>query len=140
MIRLEPDDAGEIRTAVRAGLNEFNFSRSPNTDVILVTFAARDSEKRVIGGLIGELRPGWKWLYIAMLWVAEPYRIQGIGRQLLRAAEQEAVRQGCLHAAVDTISFQARGFYEKEGYRLFGVQEDYPPGFQRFYFQKELKA
>jgi GNAT superfamily N-acetyltransferase len=138
VVREEPEAAAEIRDIVRAGLNTFNFRHSPTTDVVPVTIAARNSGNVLIGGLVGELRPGWKWLYIAMLWVAEPYRIQGTGRRLLRAAEQQASRSGCVFAAVDTISFQARGFYEKEGYTIFGVQEDYPPGHRRFYLRKNL--
>jgi GNAT superfamily N-acetyltransferase len=138
VIGLEPDATGEVRASLRAGLNEFNFSHSPTTEVIPVTIAARDSARVLVGGLVGELRPGWKWLYIAMLWIAEPYRIHGIGRRLIRAAEHEASRHGCMYSAVDTISFQARGFYEKEGYTIFGVQEDYPPGHRRFYLRKSL--
>jgi GNAT superfamily N-acetyltransferase len=137
-IQLDSDTAGEIRSVIRAGLNEYNFSHSPKTDVVPLTLTARNASNEIVGGLVGEMRPGWKWLYIAMLWIAEPYRKHGLGRRLIRAAEEEALRRGCRYAAVDTLSFQARGFYEKEGYKLFGVQEDYPPGCRRFYFQKEL--
>jgi GNAT superfamily N-acetyltransferase len=138
-IRLNSEAAAEdVRAAVRAGLNEFNFAHSPVTDVRPVVFAARDPDGTLMGGLVGELRPGWKWLYIAMRWIAAPYRLQRIGERLMRAAEREARQQGCEYAAVDTISFQARGFYEKQGYTVWGVQEDYPPGHCRFYFSKRL--
>jgi ribosomal protein S18 acetylase RimI-like enzyme len=56
----------------------------------------------------------------------------------MRVAEEEARKQGCAYAYVATISFQARGFYEKQGYVVWGVQENYPPGHPRFFLSKEL--
>lgn len=49
-----------------------------------------------------------------------------------------AHNRGVLRVYLDTLDFQARPFYEREGYVVFGVQEDYPPGHQRFYMRKEL--
>lgn len=43
----------------------------------------------------------------------------------------------CHSAWVDTFSFQARGFYEKLGYTVFG-QLDYPPEHRRFFLEKRL--
>lgn len=56
----------------------------------------------------------------------------------MRLAEEEAVRRGCLGAWLDTFSFQARGFYERLGYSVFGVIEGYPPGHSRFFLKKTL--
>ena len=33
---------------------------------------------------------------------------------------------------------QARGFYEKRGYRCFGELTEYPPGFARYFMTKPL--
>jgi ribosomal protein S18 acetylase RimI-like enzyme len=57
---------------------------------------------------------------------------------LLEAAEKEAEKQGCVHVAVDTFDFQARGFYEKQGYNVYAVQEDYPIGHRKFLLRKSL--
>ena len=55
----------------------------------------------------------------------------------MQAAEEEAKRMGCLHALVDTFSFQARPFYEKQGYRLQMTLDDFPmKGMQRHYLSK----
>jgi GNAT superfamily N-acetyltransferase len=70
--------------------------------------------------------------------VADGERKLGLGRTLMERAEQEAVLGGCLHAYVDTFSFQAPGFYEKLGYERFGVLDDFPPGHQRIFFVKSL--
>jgi hypothetical protein len=39
---------------------------------------------------------------------------------------------------LDTFSFQARPFYEKLGYEVFGQLEDYPRGHSRYFLQKRF--
>jgi hypothetical protein len=48
------------------------------------------------------------------------------------------VQRGCAHAHLDTFSYQARPFYERRGYQVFGMLQDYPPGQQRFFMEKTL--
>jgi hypothetical protein len=45
---------------------------------------------------------------------------------------------GILYSAVDTMEFQARGFYEKQGYTVYGIMEDYPYGYRKFLLRKTL--
>ena len=91
----------------------------------------------MLGGLIG-VRKG-DWLNIDYLWVSETVRGSGVGSKLIKTAEEEARRKGCKHALVDTASFQARPFYEKQGYRLQMSLQDYPyEGMQRHYLAKAL--
>lgn len=80
----------------------------------------------------------WHCLFVDTLWVREDYRTAGLGTLLMQAIEKEAKEQGCYLAHVDTFDFQARGFYEKNGYTLFGTLENCPKGHQRFYLKKEL--
>jgi hypothetical protein len=53
-------------------------------------------------------------------------------------AEREAIRRGCRGAWLDTFSFQARGFYERLGYTVFGTIAGCPPGHSRFFLKKDL--
>ena len=97
----------------------------------------RDDKGAMLGGLIG-VRKG-DWLNIDFLWVSDSVRGSGVGSQIIKTAEDEARRQGCKHALVDTVSFQARPFYEKQGYRLQMSLQDYPyAGMQRHYLAKAL--
>jgi hypothetical protein len=41
---------------------------------------------------------------------------------------------------LDTYSFQARGFYERLGYAVFGTLDDYPPGQSRIFLHKAFVA
>ncbi|USR59981.1 GNAT family N-acetyltransferase [Lelliottia amnigena] len=102
-----------------------------------VAVYARDEKGVMIGGLMGN-RKG-EWLNIDYLWVSADARGTGLGSQIMQAAEEEAKRMGCLHALVDTFSFQARPFYEKQGYRLQMTLDDFPQKvMQRHYLSKAL--
>jgi GNAT superfamily N-acetyltransferase len=101
-----------------------------------LTVIARDAEGTVVGGVHGETL--WGWLYVAIVAVAENWRRHGLGTRLLREAESEAVRRGCTNVWLDTFSFQAQPFYEREGYHIFGALEDFPPGETRYFMTKAL--
>lgn len=94
----------------------------------------RDAGGQVVGGALGHTH--WGWLFISHLWLAAHLRGEGFGQRILAAAEREAVARGCRHAHLDTFSFQARPFYERLGYEVFGVLDDFPPGHARYFLRK----
>jgi len=102
---------------------------------LLVTLLAHDGS--LAGGLSGSISYGW--LFVDILWVDSAARSQGYGRSLMLAAEAEARKRGCRYAWLDTFSFQARGFYEKLGYAVFGELHDFPAGHSRFFLRKKLE-
>jgi ribosomal protein S18 acetylase RimI-like enzyme len=77
-------------------------------------------------------------MYIDILWVNEHYRRRGLGSKLLSEAEKEAVRRGCHHVHLDTMSWQAPDFYIKHGYEVIGVLPDIPNGNQKYLLMKAL--
>lgn len=92
------------------------------------------------GPLIGGLNGGmaWGWLYVSHLWIQTPMRGMGLGAELMARGEQLARHYGMRGAHLTTASFQARGFYEKQGYSVFGELEDMPPGETLFYMKKRF--
>jgi len=121
---------------VRLGLNAFN-SRFINIDELKSIGVFVTDERGVkLAGLTGST--AGNWLRIDMLWVSDALRGQGVGTQLIRAAEAEARQRGCRYAQVDTTSFQARPFYEKLGYTLRFSLDRYPRHHQRHYLSKTL--
>lgn len=94
------------------------------------------------GALAGGIRASafWGYLCIELLWLDEGYRGGGIGSRLVAAAEAFALQHGVLNARVETTSFQAKPFYERQGYEVFGVLEDFPPGHRSYYLKKRLHS
>jgi GNAT superfamily N-acetyltransferase len=128
-------DPEDIET-VKHGLIEYNSQHAGDDDYTPLHIFLRDADNQVVGGLLGVTY--WGWLNIAIVWIDDAYRGRGYGKTLIELAEQEAVRRGCKHAHLDTMSFQALAFYEKLGYTVFGALEDIPEGHQRYFFQKRL--
>ena len=65
-------------------------------------------------------------------------RGQTIGSKLLKQAEETAKERGCQYVFLDTFSFQAPAFYEKQGYKNVFTLEGYPVTGKRYYFTKTL--
>jgi GNAT superfamily N-acetyltransferase len=99
---------------------------------------ARDRNGALIGGVHGHVN--WTWLHVALFWISAAERRRRLGSSLLRAIETAAIARGCTQAHLDTFSYQARPFCERQGYVLFATLEDYPPGHQRFFLRKALGA
>ena len=53
-------------------------------------------------------------------------------------AERIARANGCVGIWLDTYEFQARGFYEKLGFEVFGSLKDHPVGHRRFFLRKRF--
>ena len=97
---------------------------------------ARDADGALIGGVTG--RTVIDWLLIHVAWVHPDHQGTGLGARLMRAAEDEARRRGCIGAQVDTLSVQAPEFYRKLGYEVIGTVPDCPPGGARYFFAKRF--
>lgn len=124
------------RKAIIAPLVAFNRKLGFDSNKQPLTLVLRDDEGAIVGGLIGACK--WEWLYTEILAVTDDLRSQGWGRRLMEEAERLAIAAGCRYAWVETLSFQARPFYEKLGYRVFGELPDHPAGQTRFFLAKPL--
>jgi GNAT superfamily N-acetyltransferase len=134
-ITLEDGAGNESIGRVEEIINEYN-SRVMKSDYRPLTLVVRDADGRVVGGLLGKTE--WGWLYVATLAIRAEYRGRGCGTRLLARAEEEAVARGCHDVYLDTFSFQARPFYEKRGYELFGVLENFTEH-TKYFLRKRLR-
>lgn len=126
--------SGRERRFIVQSLVGYNDSKEAPENYQDMTIVSRHGGK-IVGGLLGYTH--WNWLFIRHLWVAEAFRKCGLGRNLMQTAERAAVTRGCTHAHLDTFDFQARPFYEKLGYRVFGQLQDYPSGHTRYFLYKD---
>ncbi len=105
---------------------------------IKICRCAKDKAGQLLGGVLA-CSILWNVLSIETVWVREDCRKMGIAQKLLAEVEEEALRHGCYMAQLDTFDFQAREFYEKQGYRIFGTLPDMPRGHERYYMYKRLQ-
>lgn len=135
-IEITGDPAPDDVRALEHGLSDHAraFVARPGFQPLAVL--ARNGAGRLVGGVVA--RVNWNWLHVSVVWVAEELRGSGIGALLLAAAEDAGRARGCTRAHLDTFSYQARPFYEKQGWRVFATLDDYPEGHQRFFLRKEL--
>ena len=122
---------------IRESLDRFNNEHVGDDGHTPLHIAAYDDDGRIIGGILGGTY--WGWMYIDILWVHENHRRRGLGSELLQKAEEEALQRSCHHVHVDTMSWQAPAFYEKNGYEVIGVLPDIPKGNQKYLLMKALK-
>jgi len=123
---------------IRNGIIEYNLSQVPFSQDPPFT-----SINKVIKGLNGDILAGikselycWHCLYIDILWVKEEFRKDGYGSALLNEVEKIAKEKGCKLIHLDTFDFQAKDFYIKHGYQVFGVLDDCPIEHKRYYMKK----
>ena len=102
----------------------------------LIDYVIKDNDS-IIAGIRSCFYLG-KCLAINVLFVDEHHRHKGLGSLLLNKVETEAATLGARLIHLDTFDFQAKDFYLKYGYEIFGVLEDCPPGYNRYYMRKYL--
>jgi len=79
-------------------------------------------------------------MYIARLVVSEEYRGRQIGTNLMNIIEDKARLLGIYSISTGTVEFQARGFYEKQGFRVVMIKENDPRGFDSYKMTKRIKT
>jgi GNAT superfamily N-acetyltransferase len=135
-IAVNPGDAE--RSAILSPLNVFNVAQAGDPKPEKVALLVRDERtNEIIGGLYGSIF--YRWLFIELLAVPEQTRGQSTGSCLMEMAEELAREKGCVGIWLDTFNFQAPEFYPKHGFTRFGQLDDFPPGHQRYFFQKHLR-
>jgi GNAT superfamily N-acetyltransferase len=125
-------DLAELRGAIHA----YNEETTGYDDGASLSCFLRDASGRLVAGIDGFTWGGYA--RVEYLWVEERRRNTGLGRRLLRAAEDEARRRGCVTIVLDTHEFQAPWLYTRLGYKLAGTTHDTPKGYRQYLYEKRL--
>jgi GNAT superfamily N-acetyltransferase len=136
-IHLETTDApnpDDLKTLL-AGLVSYNNSAADLQNRLPLAVFAKDGSK-LVGGASGVTQG--QWLFLNHLWVDDAHRRFGLGTRLVREIENAAKARGCIGSHLDTFSFQALGFYQRVGYKLYGTIPNYPPGHSRHYLFRQF--
>ncbi len=137
-VRLEADSSPkpEMIRKLGDGLNQHAMQNVGSRGFNSIAVWAKNNDAELLGGV--QAFVNWNWLHICLIWVDETLRRQELGSRLLLSIENMGRERGCTQAHLDTFSFQARGFYERFGYQVYGTLDDYPPGQARYYLRKSL--
>ena len=106
------------------------------TDCGELNFCVRGPDAAPLGGIAASR--DLDCVTVDFLYVEPSARGDGLGAALLRRVEEEGRRQGARRVLLNTFSFQAPGFYEKQGYRCFGALEPCFGTHGQYFFCKEL--
>ena len=139
MIDISPASQSELEVIDEA-ITNFNIaiaSELPRAILYRLDFSAKDKKGELLGAIQAK-RVNWGILEIELLFVFEKHRYKGIASHLLQYVEQSARDHQCHIAHLDTFDFQAKDFYLKQGYSIFGTLENASQGHCRYYMKKEL--
>lgn len=134
-LTLTPTPADE--KAVLDGLIAFNEKAGGPIGYQPLAILLKDDGGAIVGGLTGSVV--YDWLYIELFHLPETARGKGLGTSMMEQAEAFARQRGLEGIWLDTYHFQARGFYEKLGYEVFGTLEGHPIGGRRFFLAKRFE-
>lgn len=146
MITVKNDNNIEMKNIIHTKLRKNNLNKckwlNDNvpaditiSDIKNSNFLAFDDDK-LVGGAIGFVQ--YNWYFLDLLYIDEEYRGQDIGTFLLKQIEIFAKKENLTGVRMETWNFQARGFYEKNGYAVWAEIKDCPPGTIDYYLKKEI--
>lgn len=131
-----PDERAQA--AIRGGLAEYSAGQAGYRDARPLAIIVSDpATGEPIGGLLGRTSMGL--LFIDLFFLPETLRGRGVGSRVIQAAEEEALRRRCSRAILFTVTFQAPGFYARQGYQVLGRIECDPPGHTPYMYDKEAR-
>ena len=137
VVTLTDAPSAAAQAAIEDGLGRYNAEQAGYGDArSLAVLVSDPATQAVVGGLLGRTSLGL--LFVDLFFLPDGLRGHRLGSDVMAKAEEEARRRGCRASVLYTISFQAPGFYERHGYRVFGTIPCDPPGTSRIFMVKDL--
>jgi ribosomal protein S18 acetylase RimI-like enzyme len=128
------------RKFVIDGLNKFNANFNKN----LVPYSNKKefgffayANDEIVGGISGETDMG-NWVHVELLYVDEKCRGKYIGTLLIKKVEEYVTENKLVGIHLNTWDWQAKGFYEKIGFTVFGELKGHPLGGTKYYLKKQI--
>lgn len=131
---IETQEAREEYRLIQRGLTDHAMGLGLPAREDINLFCYR--EDQLIGATVGNIvLPHFNIKY---LWVHPNYRKRNLGTILTMRVEKMVMQAGCDTAFVDTMSYQAPGFYARFGYKEVARIKDFHPGHDRIFYKKKL--
>ena len=129
------DDA-KVGDFIGSAFSEFAVKKDIVLNFEEYCYIAKNDSGEIIGAING--RAYYNEVHIADLIVAEAYRGENVGTELVRTVEKAYSNRGYEKITLTTFGFQAPGFYQKLGYSLEYVREDKDPRLSKYFFCKSI--
>jgi ribosomal protein S18 acetylase RimI-like enzyme len=134
-MKIARDHGEDVSKAIDDGLSSFNRGAIGASGSTPVNVTVRDDDGAIRGGVVG--RVFLDSFHISTVWIDDRLRGQGHGKAMMELAEAEGRRHGATNVWLNTLSWQARPFYESLGYSCFG-EMPVLNGTERRYFMLKL--
>ncbi|MBD56826.1 N-acetyltransferase [uncultured Pseudoalteromonas sp.] len=135
MYQLKSDDSADLNNQLREHVVAYNAAHF-NAKRIPVGFKFVNKHNTVVAGIHGQVFGNW--LLISWLWCDDKTRGKGLATRLLTELEIKAKALGANTSQLDTLDFQAKPFYEKNGYQVKYEMSNYPLDGCRYFMEKSL--
>ncbi len=109
-----PDPGKDEIDYITQSLEAYNKNNSTPEDYREICFIEYNKDHKPVGGITASM--SMEWLCIKVLWVEEKYRRKGIGKKLVKEAENCASAAGIRNAYVNVYRFQTPDFFKKLNY------------------------
>lgn len=139
-IELHDAPATDDLQIISQGIKAYNQAYLPDEvvfepDTRFAVFA-RNGEGCIVGGI--RANAYWNYCLIELLWLTAEVRGVGVGSKLVAETERYARSKGFRFMRTETVDFQAKPFYEKLGYEVYGQLADFPAGHTTYCLVKKL--
>lgn len=135
-IRYTPNPSAEEIQSLYNDIAEHAQLKKNQPPIESFGFFVHDDFQKVTAGCNGAMYYGC--LYIDSLWVDESLRHKNIGTKLMEAAETFGKERGCLFSTVNTMDWEALGFYQKLDYIIEYQRTGYFNNSTLYFLRKSL--
>ncbi len=117
IVRVEQPDPA-VQKFLSDAIVAFGREKVGRPEPVRFHVVARGGDGEIVGGAAAKFH--FDVLYLDDLWVHAGARGSGLGSRIMALFETRGRELGARVAWLDTLSWQARPFYEKLGYAVFG--------------------
>lgn len=120
------------------GIMAYATQKKGHKPIEFFAFFIRDENNKICGGC--SCCNLYGCLYVDQLWLQENLRGKGYGTQLMLAAEKLGKEIGCTFSTVNTIDWEALGFYKKLGYKVDFERHGFLKDSIFYFLRKEINS
>jgi len=135
-IFFEISPSEEFQEILLNGLSDQAFLKKKLLPMRHFGFSVKDATGKIIGGAIGLIFYGC--LYTDSLFIPSKIRKKGFGQTLMQNVEQYGKEHGCTFACVNTMDFEALGFYQSLGYEIEFERKGFSGNSILYFLRKSL--